>query len=149
MITAAQSEIAELIPHSGAMCLLEQIVTWDAAHIVCRAISHRDAGNPLLDDGRLWSFCGVEYAAQAMAAHHALIAQSTARPTIKPTHGLLASVRELALHSERLDDIASDLIVRADHLLGEDGKLLYAFTLCADDRELVSGRAAVVLRANA
>ena len=48
---------------------------------------------------------------------------------------------------ERLDDIADDLIVTARKLLAEDGRLLYEFALHAGGRELVRGRAAVVLAA--
>ena len=44
-----------------------------AAHPV-RASSHRAADNPLRAHGRLGAACGIEYAAQAMAVHGALLA---------------------------------------------------------------------------
>ena len=66
--------IAAHIPHQGPMCLLEEVLTWDAARVRCRATSHRLASNPLRAGGRLGAVCGVEYAGQAMAVHGAIVA---------------------------------------------------------------------------
>jgi predicted hotdog family 3-hydroxylacyl-ACP dehydratase len=103
------NEIAALIPHSGTMCLIDRVTRWDAASICCRAVSHRDPGNPMLVDGRLGAICGVEYAAQAMAIHGCLAGTIGARPKL----GYLASVRELVCAVDRLDDLAGDQIGRA------------------------------------
>ncbi len=47
-----KAEIAGLIPHAGAMCLLDGVLEWDEQRVRCVAHSHRDAANPLrLDDG--------------------------------------------------------------------------------------------------
>ena len=59
---------------------------------------------------------------------------------------MLAAARDVTLNVERLDDIADDLIVSARKLVGETRRLLYEFALHAGGRELVRGRAAVVLR---
>ena len=126
------------------MCLLDSVSEWDAAHVVCRATSHRDVDNPLRAHGRLGVACGIEYAAQAMAVHGALLAVEGAPPRI----GYLTSVREVALHASRLDDIAADLEIEALRLSGDDNILLYRFTLRGGQRELLCGRAAVVLGAN-
>ena len=68
-----KQQIADLIPHAGAMCLLDAVVSWDTKTIVCVASSHRAKNNPLAVDCRLDAICGVEYASQAMAVHGALI----------------------------------------------------------------------------
>jgi predicted hotdog family 3-hydroxylacyl-ACP dehydratase len=136
--------IASHIPHQHRMCLLDSVVEWDEARVVCRATSHRDAENPLRAHGRLAAVCGIEYAAQAMAVHGALLAVEGAPPRI----GYLASVREVALYASRLDDVAADLEIEASRLSGDDNNILYRFTLRADRRELLCGRAAVVLGAN-
>ena len=68
--------IEQHIPHKGRMCLLDEVLSWDAAHIRCRSASHTSASNPLRLHGRLGAACGIEYAAQAMAVHGALIAAS-------------------------------------------------------------------------
>ena len=66
--------IASHIPHQGSMCLLDYVEAWDRERIRCRASSHRAADNPLRAYGRLGAACGIEYAAQAMAVHGALLA---------------------------------------------------------------------------
>jgi predicted hotdog family 3-hydroxylacyl-ACP dehydratase len=61
------------IPHHGRMCLLDEVIEWDALRIRCRSGTHRLADHPLRSRGRLGVACGIEYAAQAMAVHGALI----------------------------------------------------------------------------
>ncbi|MBP2229532.1 putative hotdog family 3-hydroxylacyl-ACP dehydratase [Azospirillum agricola] len=136
--------LARLIPHAGAMRLLDGVLSWDRSRIRCTASSHRDPGNPLRHAGRLAALCGVEYAAQAMAAHGGLTGAAEGRP---PAAGYLASLRDLACHVGRLDDIAGDLVVEAENLTGEGNRVIYAFTIHADGAELLSGRAAVVIDA--
>ncbi len=134
------------IPHQGPMCLLEEVLTWDAARIRCRAVSHRLADNPLRSGGRLGAVCGVEYAGQAMAVHGAIVASMSgarARP------GYLASLRNLVLHVTRLDDLPGDLIASAERLAGNDATALYHFAVSSAGRELVSGRASIVFGAEA
>jgi predicted hotdog family 3-hydroxylacyl-ACP dehydratase len=130
--------VAELVPQQGPMCLLAAVEHYDAQSIVCRADSHRDARNPLRRANRLSALAGIEYAAQAVAAHCALLAG-------EPGRGLLAGVREVALHAERLDDIEGPLHVRAERLVADGRHLLYAFAVAAGARKLLSGRLAVVL----
>lgn len=139
--------IAARVPHAGSMCLLDRLLRWDATHIECRASSHRDAANPLrgaLDAASvgLPAVAAIEYAAQAMALHGGLSAPAGSIP--RP--GYIASVRNVASHVARLDDIDGELVVRAERLAGDASQVLYAFEV-ADDagRLLVSGRAAVVL----
>jgi predicted hotdog family 3-hydroxylacyl-ACP dehydratase len=131
------------IPHRGAMCLLDGVLEWDARHIVCRASSHRDVANPMRVGKRLPAACGIEYGAQAMAVHGALLATDGA----PLGRGFLASVRGVNLHAARLDDVEGPLRITAERLSGEEDHILYAFSVGADARELVSGRAAVVLDA--
>lgn len=131
------------IPHQGSMCLLDQIDTWDSEHIRCTASSHRAPDNPLRAHGRLGAACGIEYAAQAMAAHGGLLAAADSTPR----SGYLASVRGVELHVARLDDIAADLSVAAERLSGDDNLVLYGFSVAAGERLLLSGRAIVVLDA--
>src|SRR5688572_27124954 len=101
------------------MCLLDQVLSHDDERIVCRAVSHRDAANPLREDGALHAVCGVEYAAQAMAIHGALCGGRDVRP------GVLAGIRDVYFAVERLDKEHEDLIVTATRLLGDRTRLLY------------------------
>lgn len=129
------------IPHRGRMCLLDEVLSWDEVRIRCRATSHRLTDNPLRAHGRLGAACGVEYAAQAMAVHGAIMAHMAGT---QARAGLLTSVRNLVLHVGRLDDLASDLIAIAERLAGDEGSTLYEFTVSGGGRELLSGRASIV-----
>lgn len=144
-----QADIATRIPHQGRMCLLDAVMAWDAERIVCQASSHRASDNPLRAEGRLGAACGVEYAAQAMAVHGALLAESGEATSAgaAPRVGYLASVRSVILHVQRLDTVQADLTVTAERLLGDANHILYSFRLEAGPQLLLEGRAAVVLDA--
>ena len=139
-----RSEIARLIPHSGAMCLLDGVVEWDATRIRCVSRSHRDADNPLRSDGRLSALCGIEYAAQAMAVHGGLAGNIGSRPRA----GYLVSLRDVVCRQQRLDTLDGDLVVDAAQLMGDHNRVIYQFTLHAGALEVLSGRATVVLDAS-
>jgi predicted hotdog family 3-hydroxylacyl-ACP dehydratase len=128
------------------MCLLEEVLTWDAVRIRCRATSHRLASNPLRAGGKLGVVCGVEYAGQAMAVHGAIMASLSGT---RPRPGYLASLRNLVLHVTRLDDLPEDLIASAERLAGDDGTALYQFAVSSAGRELLSGRVGIVFGAEA
>jgi predicted hotdog family 3-hydroxylacyl-ACP dehydratase len=125
------------LPHQGGMSLLDEIVAWDETHVHARTRRHRDADHPLRARGELPAACGIEYGAQAAAAHGALCA---ARPS---GAGFLAGVRSVRLNARRLDDIAGDLEVEAEQLGASDAGVLYSFTVSGDGRVLVTGRVTV------
>jgi predicted hotdog family 3-hydroxylacyl-ACP dehydratase len=127
------------------MCLLDAVTAWSDAAIACRAGSHRDPDNPLRDAGRLGAAAGIEYGAQAMAVHGALLAGVEGKPPI----GYLASVRGVSLHVTRLDDLEGELEVSARRLSGDASMILYAFAIDHRGRRLLDGRAAVMLEARA
>lgn len=129
------------IPHQGGMCLLEEVMEHDAAQVRCRTGTHRSPDNPLRRHGQLGIACGIEYAAQAMAIHGALVHAE------RPEAGFLASVREVHLSATRLDDIEADLYCHAAHVAGDAHSAMYRFTVSAGDRILLAGRASVVLDA--
>lgn len=132
------------IPHQGSMCLLDSVRHWDDTSIECQATSHAFTSNPLRAHGRLGIAAGVEYAAQAMAVHGALLSQSTDVP--KP--GYLGSVRNVHAYVSRLDDLVGPLDVKAQRLSGDDKVILYSFELTHQGRCLLVGRASVVLNAS-
>jgi predicted hotdog family 3-hydroxylacyl-ACP dehydratase len=136
------------IPHQGRMCLLDEVLAWDAHHIRCSTGTHRALDNPLRSHDRLGIACGIEYAAQAMALHGALAtAAAGAGAGAASRVGLLASVRDVRLHVSRLDDIESDLLCEVTHVAGDNLTALYEFALRDKDRSLLAGRASVVLDA--
>ena len=131
--------IARLVPHHGAMCLLEEVLERDENAIACRATSHRDPDNPLRTAAGLPAIMGVEYAAQAVAVHGSLASNS------KQQKGYLAALRDVVCSVERLDTQADDLVVRTTRVAAESGRLLYDFRIEAGGRELLKGRLSVVL----
>ncbi len=134
------------IPHQGSMCLLDNVAEWDQEHIVCRASSHRAIDNPLRAHGQLGIASGIEYAAQAMAVHGALLAPAGAE---RPRVGYLVSVRGVTMAVTRLDDIHADLLITANCVMSSENNILYQFTLSAEGKRLLEGRATVVLNADA
>jgi predicted hotdog family 3-hydroxylacyl-ACP dehydratase len=133
------------IPHQGSMCLLDAVERWDADEIVCRALSHPAADNPLRAAGRLGIANIIEYAAQAMAVHGALLAGDAAPPKA----GYLTSVRDVRWQRASLDDLSEPLILHAQRLSGSEINALYRFEARAGDELLASGRIGVVLDAAA
>ncbi len=137
--------IARHIPHQGGMCLLDGVETWDEHGIRCRAVSHRATDNPLRAHGRLGAACAIEYAAQAMAVHGALLA---APDSARPRFGYLVSARGVRLLVSRLDDIAEDLQIEAACTTRSTNNVIYRFSIHAAGRLLAEGRATVVLNAD-
>lgn len=136
------SALERLLPHRGAMCLLDSVTSWDDEKIECRASSHRDAANPLRLDGRLPAVVAIEYAAQTMAVHGGL----RAPPKHDTAVGYLVAVRDTRLHVDTLEDITAELEISAACQAADATGLVYTFTVQAGGRLIADGRATVVLR---
>jgi len=141
-----KSWIIQHIPHQGSMCLLDSVESWNADFIECRASSHRDKDNPLRAFQQLSTACGIEYAAQAMAVHGALLAPAD---SARPKSGYLVSIRSTELHIARLDTIDAELAIEATCLARNDNDVLYEFKITAQGQRVLDGRAAVVLNVEA
>lgn len=139
ILPATRAAIARLIPHQGAMCLLDRVTACDADGIACASGTHRDATNPLRRDGGLPAACGVEYALQAMALHGALTDGGPQGA------GFLAALAGVEIAVARLDDVAGELAVTAEALARESRGFIYGFALEGGGRRLLAGRATVVL----
>jgi len=135
-----RSRILALIPHQGAMCLLDRVTGWSESNISCETRSNLDPANPLRRAGRLETVCGVEYGLQAAALHGALT--GTAQP-----RGVLASLRNVALHAATLDDTGVGLLtVTASLKQRHPSGMIYDFSLTdVAGRCLVAGRGVIVL----
>jgi|SRR5439155_26617008 len=139
-----QAEIRTLIPHSGLMCLLDEVTRWDERSIVCLSNTHRDPKNPLRRQGRLSAVHAFEYGAQAAAVHGGLRARAAG--TIAPP-GYLAALRGARLHLTRLDYIHLPLQICATHLFGDAANTVYEFVLSAATVVVAEGRVTIVERA--
>ena len=123
------------LPHQGAMNLLDAVVEWDDSHITARATNHRDARHPLRRGAHLPIAAGIEYGAQAAAAHGALVGHAG--------EGMIASIRGVRFHGDRLDDVGDVLEVHAEQLGGGAGGVLYRFDVWGGGRVLIEGRVTV------
>jgi predicted hotdog family 3-hydroxylacyl-ACP dehydratase len=129
-------ELPGLIPHAGSMCLLDRVVAHSEHDIECAARSHTSPDHPLRRDGQLSALHLAEYAAQAMAAHGALRAGGIQR-------GMLAALREIRLHVDRIDNIDADLNVHATRRMAQTTGSLYDFRVHGGGRLLGEGRIAI------
>ena len=133
-----------LIPHRGAMCLLDEVVDWNETTIHARSNSHRRGDNPLRSDGMLRALHLCEYGAQTMAVHGGLLARA-AGTFAAP--GFLVSLRAVELQVARVDDLAGALDVHAERLVGSERSWQYAFHVEHRGVLLARGRAAVMIAA--
>jgi predicted hotdog family 3-hydroxylacyl-ACP dehydratase len=128
------------VPQKDGMCLLDEVLSWDAEQVLCRSGTHRSANHPLRAHAQLGSACAIEYAAQAAALHGALCAtggRGGARL------GLLASVRGVELTVARLDTLKGDLLVRVRRIQSDARGALYAFEV---SEQLATGPSAPLAR---
>src|SRR5438874_9596608 len=135
-------QIRTLIPHAGTMCLLDNVIDWDDASIVCITNTHRDKTNPLRRDGRLSALYALEYGAQAAAIHGGLRARAAG--TTAPAC-YLAALRDAHLYVDRLDDLASPLEVRAKRLFGDAGNTVYQCEVAVSGTPVAEGRVSIML----
>lgn len=134
--------IAELVPHGGAMCLLERVLEWNEATVTLATTSHRDPDNPLCSDGRLRAIHLCEYGAQAMAVHGGLRARARGE---RARAGLLVSLRDVVLDCDWAHDLAGELIVVASCVHESPSAWQYEFRVSHRQRQLARGRATVSL----
>jgi predicted hotdog family 3-hydroxylacyl-ACP dehydratase len=138
----SRDSIEGLIPHKGAMCLLDRVESWDVTSIRLATLTHTDASNPLRTRAGLRSLVLCEYGAQAMAVHGALLANQR---NAVASQGLLASLRAVKLYCDYIDQLRSELIVHAEYLNASETLLQYAFRVTHESTLLAEGRAVVVI----
>jgi len=125
------------------MCLLERVEVWDDDTILCSTHSHKDLNNPLRKGGRLSAIHGLEYGAQAMALHGALLAK---REEIPFRGAYVAAVHDLRLLAARLDTLPHRLRVEARRLLTVPGGVVYHVIIDSGGRPVVTARVTVMPR---
>ncbi|WP_243040342.1 phosphotransferase [Dyella sedimenti] len=136
----AKADWAHLIPHRGAMCLLDAVLSWDDAGL--HAVASVADGHPLRGALGLHAVHLAEYGAQAMALHGALLVRGRGVEAARP--GRLVGLRDVELWIEYVDAGHGRLDVHAERLYADSGGAQYAFRVEQAGRRLASGRAAVL-----
>lgn len=139
--TLDHDAICRLLPHAGAMCLLDTVEHCSDAAIHCRAESHRDPANPLRGEAGLHALAALEYGAQGMAVHGALLAGAGPARA-----GYLAAVRDLHLQTRRLDSLDAPLDIHAERILSDRDSSIYDLRVSAGEQPVLSARATVILQ---
>lgn len=135
---AAFPAIEELVPHRGAMLLVQDIVAADPASLTARAAV--SPANPLTVEGLAPSWLALEAAAQAAALHEALARAGDSGPRSEPKIGYLVSVRDAALGSPF--PAGAPLLVAVRGAGGAGGLATYEVEVAleADGRQVARGR---------
>ncbi|MEZ5651640.1 MAG: hydroxymyristoyl-ACP dehydratase [Burkholderiaceae bacterium] len=139
-MTLAPEKIEDLIPHAGRMCLLERVLAWSDDQIHCETTSHGWSDNPLRRSGRLAGIHLIEYGAQAMAVHGALLARTRGETL---AGGYLAALRGITLRCAHIHELTGSIRVGARRLAAVDGNLMYSFDVHHGERCLAEGRVTV------
>jgi predicted hotdog family 3-hydroxylacyl-ACP dehydratase len=114
MINIHDINVAELIPHSGKMVLLDRIVECDDNSLAA-AVLVRDDGL-LGNDKTVPAWAGIEYMAQAIGAYAGVMAKLAGEP-IKL--GFLLGTRRYESNVAEFK-IGSTLIVRVEKIIQND-----------------------------
>jgi predicted hotdog family 3-hydroxylacyl-ACP dehydratase len=89
-------DIRELVPHAGPMCLLDRVATADADSLAAEVAVHEESLFYSAAAQGVGSWVGVEYMAQAVAAHAGWLAR---RDGGQVKVGFLLGTRRFSTHS--------------------------------------------------
>jgi predicted hotdog family 3-hydroxylacyl-ACP dehydratase len=106
--------IEALVPHTGAMVLLDAMLSWSPGRARCRLIIR--AGAPFVRNGTVESVVGIEYMAQAVAAclgYEALVGGGGVRM------GMIIACKRFDAYGDRFL-VGDELLVDVAALQGND-----------------------------
>ena len=129
-----RAQIERLVPHAGAMCLIDAVTDWDNTRIACTS-EQPGATHPLARDGGVPAIAAAEYAAQATALHGALLDGAQ-----RPRAGMLAKLIDVKLHGPRFPAGGGELVVRAEVLGRLSVGCMYSFEVADAHNAIASGR---------
>lgn len=138
------SDLPNLIPHSGEMCLWQEVIAFDNEKIHCATNSHLSPTNPLKVNGELSPVNLIEYGAQAIAIHGGLLALTQAGDQAsQPTMGYIASLKKIRFFE--FNASTSKLFVDAMQLSADEAAKLYTFEVSdAENRKVCEGNVLVM-----
>lgn len=111
--------IAEVLPHQGAMLLLDEVLEHGTEHVVCAVtIGERSQFCEGAEGVPAW--VGLEYMAQTVCAYSGV---EEARAGLRPSIGLLLGTRRYEAQVERFA-IGTRLLIRAELVLRDENDLV-------------------------
>jgi len=136
--------MAEVVPHAGAMRLVDELVHADANGCVARATVR--ATQLFVDDDGMPGWVGIEYMAQTIAAWAGVQNHMAGRP---PGIGFLLGSRRYACDVPAFP-VGSVLTIAANvELAGDNGLGMFSCTLALDGREVARANVSVFQPADA
>jgi predicted hotdog family 3-hydroxylacyl-ACP dehydratase len=148
LLLRSSADIESLIPHAGAMCLLDRVLEWDRDGIVCETQTHRLPDNPLRNTRGLPITAALEYAAQAVALHGSLMCQSVEQgeqtvtihePPVQPRGGYLAVLSHVNWQQDWLDTETEFLRISVKKEAQSSAGVDCSFVVSCEERILVQG----------
>jgi predicted hotdog family 3-hydroxylacyl-ACP dehydratase len=134
-----RAEIERLVPHAGAMCLLDAVTEWSASAIACTS-ALPGADHPLARNRRVPAIVATEYAAQATAVHGALLQASG-----QARGGMLATLVDVQLGAAAIPADGDALAIRAELLGRSPAGCMYRFEVGTGGTLIASGRLVIAL----
>ncbi|MGE0115919.1 MAG: 3-hydroxylacyl-ACP dehydratase [Steroidobacteraceae bacterium] len=139
-----KSQIEGLLPHQGAMFLLDRVARFDRDEIECSASSHRDPHHPLRHQGCLPAHVAIEYAAQAAGVHGGLLNRAL-HPDAPAQMGYLAVISNLQWFVDRLDDLPGNLQIHARRTAVTPGGRAYRVRIEHQSQPVMNGDLIIAL----
>jgi predicted hotdog family 3-hydroxylacyl-ACP dehydratase len=106
--------VAELLPHSPPMILVDELVLVEGPRTVCRVTLRPDS--PFAEGGRVPAAAAIEYMAQTVGVYAGLRARGHGEP---PRIGYLLGTRDMTLELDSFA-VGDELLVEAVHVWGDE-----------------------------
>jgi len=125
--------IEELLPHRSPMILLAEVRDDAPGSITCTVQLHN--GSPFVENGSVEAFVALEYMAQCVAAYAGLQAYRRGEPV---KVGYLVGARKVDIAVDSFG-VGDQLIVRAEHIWGDDALGKFACTVDSNGQRVADG----------
>lgn len=136
--------VSDVVPHAGAMRLIDELVEADGEHCVARATVR--ATQLFVDDAGMPGWVGIEYMAQTIAAWAGVRERAAGRP---PGLGFLLGSRRYTCDVPAFP-VGSVLTIRTQvELIGDNGLGMFACTLEMDGCDVARANVSVFQPADA
>ncbi|MBL6987316.1 MAG: hotdog family protein [Methylobacter sp.] len=126
-------DVADLIPHSGTMVLLDRIVSYDEQSLTAE-LTVRDDGLLGGDDKSVPAWVGIEFMAQAIAAYAGVMAKQVHEPI---RLGFLLGTRRYNSNVAAFK-VGSTLTIRVEKIMQDDSLGVFNCRLLGEGVEVTA-----------